>query len=219
MKIVSLSDIHGEIRGIERVSGLLSGADMVILAGDITHFGHGEDAAAVVECVRKYNRNILAVSGNCDHGGVDAYLNKEGINLHGRYVTYDGVCFAGLGASLITPFNTPNELSEAEYHELCNRLNGIPADMPLVLVSHQPPYGTLTDRLGSGDHVGSREIRSFIERMAPLVCLTGHIHESAAIDTLGGSKIVNPGPLDQGHCAVASVDGKKIESCFLSTKV
>lgn len=211
MKIVSLSDVHGDIGGIERVAGLLSGADLVVLAGDITHFGHREDAAAVVETVRKYNGNLLAVSGNCDYSGVDLYLSDEGINLHGQHVICGGVCFAGLGASLVTPFNTPNELSEDDYLRLCDGLSGIPADMPLVLVSHQPPYDTLTDRLDSGVHVGSQVIRSFIERREPVVCLTGHIHESAAIDSLGGSKIVNPGPLGQGHCAVASVNGAAVD--------
>jgi Icc-related predicted phosphoesterase len=55
--------------------------------------------------------------------------------------------------------------------------------------------------------VGSPLIRSFIEARQPLLVVSGHIHESFAIDTIGSSTLVNPGSLAEGRYAVAEITG------------
>jgi len=62
-----------------------------------------------------------------------------------------------------------------------------------VYVTHSPPWGTLLDRLYDGRPVGSRAIRSFIERHQPPLTLHGHIHESPGVDRIGATVSVNPG--------------------------
>jgi Icc-related predicted phosphoesterase len=67
-----------------------------------------------------------------------------------------------------------------------------------VAVIHGPPYGTVCDRLFNGAHIGSRALRSWIERRQPLLTLHGHIHESPLVsgkfcERLGATTIVNPG--------------------------
>jgi Icc-related predicted phosphoesterase len=74
----------------------------------------------------------------------------------------------------------------------------VSAPSPLVCVFHAPPHGTALDQIGRGVHVGSREIRRFLERHRPLVALHGHIHESPEVsgryaDRVGGTICVNPG--------------------------
>jgi Icc-related predicted phosphoesterase len=69
---------------------------------------------------------------------------------------------------------------------------------PLVCVFHAPPHRTPLDQIAPGVHVGSREIRHFVERRRLLVALHGHIHESPAVsgryaDRVGGTICVNPG--------------------------
>jgi len=71
-----------------------------------------------------------------------------------------------------------------------------------ILVSHTPPYNTNTDVIESGQHVGSKAIREFIERHQPEICLTGHIHESRNIDRIGKTLILNPGMLSDGYILV-----------------
>jgi hypothetical protein len=71
-----------------------------------------------------------------------------------------------------------------------------------VFCPHAPPYGTACDRLRSGEHVGSRELRAFVEREIPDLVLCGHIHESRGVDELGATRVVNPGPVAAGHYAV-----------------
>lgn len=73
-----------------------------------------------------------------------------------------------------------------------------PEHRPLVCAFHGPPHGTALDQIHGGVHVGSREIRRFLETHRPLLSLHGHIHESPAVsgkfaDRLGPTICVNPG--------------------------
>jgi len=204
--IIGLTDVHGSIASIERMHDIINEADIVLFVGDITNFGREKETARVVSPVMEKAKKVLAVSGNCDYKEVDNYLDTCGINLHGIGETVDGIGFVGLGGSLITPFNTPNELTEDEIEDFLNQGHGqIPADIPMVLVSHQPPFKTNCDRLSSGDHVGSEKVRRFIEKNHPLICFTGHIHESTGMDQIGDTYVINPGLLASGQYAYARV--------------
>lgn len=210
MKILSLSDIHGDLGFVNSVRNRLQEVDLVLLTGDLTHFGGREEASKIVDAVRSFNTSVLAVSGNCDRPDVEKYLRDEELSLHGVGVIKDNIRFVGLGGSLPAPGRTPNELSEDEIARLLKgtmiRLKGTDkgaeASLPLILVSHQPPKNTVADRLFSGNHVGSLAVRSFIEKWAPLVCFTGHIHEGRGTDTIGDTLVVNPGPARHNHFAL-----------------
>ena len=208
MKIINISDIHGNLMPIDGLGAALCPVDLVIIAGDLTHFGDGRDAEDVISSVAKYNRNILAVTGNCDTKSVNEYLTAKGLNIHGRSVNINGLSFAGAGGSLPCPSPTPNVYTEEEYAGIFEKAFEGPGDAPRILVSHQPPYNTLNDTLANGSHVGSRTVREYIERYKPLVCFTGHIHEAPGIDTIGGTKIVNPGPLGTRSYAYLDITDK-----------
>jgi len=68
-----------------------------------------------------------------------------------------------------------------------------------VFVLHSPPRDTACDLVAPGRHVGSRAIRSFIERHQPPLVLGGHIHESPRTPggsfrgRIGRTVVVNPG--------------------------
>lgn len=196
MIIVNIVDIHGNIKPVGKIGDVISSADLIIIAGDLTQFGGEKDAEEVIGAVEKYNTSILAVTGNCDKKEVDGYLDSRKMNIHGRSVNIDGLSFMGAGGSLPCPSPTPNVYTEEDYVGIFEEsVEGSDDGLPAILVSHQPPYGTLNDRVSNGTHVGSRTVREFIERHKPLVCFTGHIHEAPGIDTLGSTKVVNPGPL------------------------
>jgi Icc-related predicted phosphoesterase len=209
MKIINLVDIHGNIKPVEKIVDALRSADLVIVAGDLTQFGGEKDAEEVIEAVGKYNKNIVAVTGNCDRKEVDEYLNTRNMNIHGRSVNINGLSIIGAGGSLPCPSPTPNVYTEEEYEGIFeDSIENLSDGKPVILVSHQPPYGTLNDTISTGAHVGSRTVREFIERRQPLVCLTGHIHEAPGIDTLGHTKIVNPGPLGTRSYAYLDITDK-----------
>lgn len=209
MKIINIVDIHGNNHPIEKIRDELSSADLVIISGDLTHFGSEEQAAELIETIRLSNENILAVTGNCDTKSVDHYLDKQKINLHGRAKKMDGINFIGAGGSLPCPTPTPTVYTEEQYEKiLAKALKSAKKSAPTVMVCHQPPYDTNNDTLASGEHVGSRIVREFIKENKPLVCLTGHIHEAAGIDEIYGTKIVNPGPLGAGSYAYLEISDK-----------
>ena len=67
-----------------------------------------------------------------------------------------------------------------------------------IYVMHSPPFGTRLDLIEGGKSVGSRSIKTFIEKNQPLLTLHGHIHESpnlsgAYVDRIGKTLSVNPG--------------------------
>jgi len=215
MRIIGLTDVHGSLSSIKRMNNVICRVDLVLFVGDITNFGKKPEAAQVVAPVVHSAKKTFAVSGNCDYPEVDAYLDGQGVNLHRRGEMIDGIWFVGLGGSLPTPFQTITTYSETEMaefldHGLAQLSNK--TDTPIVLVSHQPPFQTLCDRISTGTHVGSHAVRRFIEAHRPLVCFTGHIHESVAIDKIGDTHIVNSGLLKNGHYAYAEIRGLGVET-------
>lgn len=206
MKIIAIPDLHGSTKGIGNIAGELSDADVVLLAGDLTNFGNEKDAARIVEEVRKYSDVIYGVPGNCDYAAVNQYLLEQGIGLHGKGAVIDGVAFVGVGGSLPAPGGTPTEYSEPELQEFMDRaMEEIPDDLPLILMAHQPPVKTKIDRISNGMHVGSKAVRSFIEKRQPLICFSGHIHEGVGMDSIGETKLINPGPFRNGGYAYAEI--------------
>ncbi|MEN6378200.1 MAG: hypothetical protein ABFD15_01290 [Methanofastidiosum sp.] len=47
--------------------------------------------------------------------------------------------------------------------------------------------------------------------MQPLVAVSGHVHESRAIDSIGKTQLLNPGPLKDGYYGIVKIDGKEVK--------
>ena len=207
MIVINIADIHGNANPISDMAAVLSNADLVLLSGDITHFGGEREASEIIDKIRIYNSNILAVTGNCDNKDVDIYLEKKNMQIHGRHIEIEGVTIFGAGGSLPCPKPTPNVYTEAEYTEILeSSTEGMEEETPIIMVSHNPPINTLNDTISSGAHVGGKTTREIIETVKPLVCFTGHIHEAAGIDEIGITKIVNPGPLGTRYYAYLEIN-------------
>jgi uncharacterized protein len=211
MNIIALSDIHGTLKYLPATGKELAKADLVMIAGDITHFGQWEEAEQIISQIRTYNQHILAVPGNCDKFGVDEYLASEGINLSRNYVKIDGITFCGLGGSLPCPGHTPNEMGEQDFAESLEELSHQEStDGRIVLMTHQPAVETAVDTVGDM-HSGSAAVRDFIEKNKPVLAISGHIHEAAGTDRIGPTTLVNPGPLRAGNYAHIELNGDKIK--------
>jgi len=209
MKILVLTDIHAKTGAVTRLDSLRQ-ADLVLLSGDITHFGHSREMAIMLQAIRSINPAVYAVTGNCDYPDAEKYLMDEGISLNATFREFGGVTLFGLSGSLPCPGKTPHEYSEEEYEAIHTGL-AMPQNGPLLFISHQPPYGTINDQVSPGVHVGSKTIRNFIEVHQPLICFTGHIHEGIGMDQIGTSRIVNPGPANAGGYAWAEIEGTTIK--------
>jgi Icc-related predicted phosphoesterase len=65
-------------------------------------------------------------------------------------------------------------------------------------------------------HAGSKSLRRFIETIQPRLVVCGHIHESAGIDTIGGTRLVNPGPFRHGNYTRITIDDAAVDVEILS---
>ncbi len=200
MKILAISDIHGRINYEKKVIGVLGSVDLIVIAGDITNFGGKKEASTVLNTIREYNSNILAVPGNCDQYEVIDVLKSENINLHGEIQEFNGLIFFGIGGSGYTPFRTPQEYSDEEIERILSNYKKV--NVRQIFVSHAPPINTTVDKTIMGIHAGSKKIREFIEKNMPDLCLCGHIHEARNTDKIGRTIIVNPGPFPKSFAIV-----------------
>jgi uncharacterized protein len=213
MKILAVSDIHGKYMKILDYLKENS-VDLIILTGDITHFGPSELGEEILNEISSFNIPVLVIPGNCDpvnmYGSID---NSNAINIHGRSVTIKNIGICGFGGSNPTPFNTPLEFDELEIYDEAKRAMERIKDQKITLfVTHVPPIRTKTDKLPSGDHVGSESIRRVIEEFQPSLNVCGHIHESRAVDEIGKTQIVNPGILSDGYACIINIDDSDEEN-------
>lgn len=206
---IAFGDIHSDTGNIAKIPGLAE-ANGVIVTGDLTVRGGVAEASRVVEAIRRVNPALYAQIGNMDHAVVQTWLDDKGLGLHARVVELaPGLGLMGVGWSTPTPFGTPSEVSEDQVASwLCDLEDKAKGFDALILASHTPPHGTVTDRTGSGMHVGSTSVREFIARVRPALCLTGHIHESRGVQTLCDTLVVNPGDLASGGYVRVDWDGK-----------
>jgi uncharacterized protein len=214
MKIISLTDLHAKTSVIPLLADKLKTAQLVILCGDITHFGHEREMSSIIQQFRNHNPDILAVTGNCDYPAAEKYLVDENLAINARVKESAEYQFIGLSGSLPCPGRTPQEYSDEEFEAILDNLSLVQGK-PLILISHQPPFGTLNDQVSPGYHVGSRSVRLFIEKHQPLICFTGHIHEGIAVDRIGETTVVNPGPAGAGNYAVTEIEGKSVKNIQL----
>jgi Icc-related predicted phosphoesterase len=129
---------------------------------------------------------------------VDNSLKQQGGGLIHAPVEMNGLVFVGFSYSASMEAVLPNEPI----------LQG-PSKKPMVLVTHQPAWGTTVDLQASTRHKGSRSVRSFIESHQPLLAVSGHIHEAYGTDQIGSTLLVNPGPFRNGRYATIDINGDK----------
>ena len=189
MKALVFSDIHGDLRALERL--LETEADYYFAAGDMCTWARGYDA--VGKALGKRAGRVYVLPGNHEsEGDIAAMCGKFGLDaFHGRMIEAGGYQIAGLGYSNPTPFNTPGEYSEKE---IGRRLGAFAGIRPLVLVCHCPPKGTALDRVSANNHCGSQAVREFLEKHQPAWFFCGHIHEAEGVeDKIGETRAVNVG--------------------------
>lgn len=200
MKLLALSDLHGDYSHIESILRRAGEIDAVLIAGDLTDFGPDEKA---LELLEMFKVPVLAVPGNCDNPSLLKVLdkNENTINLHNSLHKMEGLTFIGLGGSNPTPFNTPFELSEKKIGEYIGTLlSGSKGRM--ILLSHAPPLNTM-DKLPHGN-VGSASLSRYLGRFDLIIC--GHIHEARGMVRVNGTTVVNPGMASKGQGAIITIN-------------
>lgn len=205
MKLVAISDIHGEKKYFDAAAELIKAADMVVLCGDISKDGNRRSAEEVLACIERYSTRIIGVHGNWDRDEVRTCLEKRGYSLHARGRIVDGTGFFGVGGSCQTPMNTVSEYTEEEINEfLAAGYSQITGASRSILITHAPPH-RVRDRTFIGLRGGSKAVRDFLETNKIDLCLTGHIHEAHGIEQLGACMVVNSGSFKKGRYSIIDI--------------
>jgi uncharacterized protein len=189
MKILIFSDIHGDLRALERV--VAQPADIYIAAGDLSNFSKGLERCG--ETMIELGERAWIMPGNHEtHKETAQFCKRFGFtDFHRQTRKLNGTNWAGLGYSNITPFKTPGEYSEAEIAAALAPFAGLEK---LYLVVHFPPLNTKLDEYAEGQHAGSPTLRAWVEEEKPLYLFCGHIHETAGMtDRLGTTQCINVG--------------------------
>lgn len=153
----------------------------------------------------------LVMPGNDDIPAVKSLLSQSSwlVQAEDRIVEFGPYQVLSLGYSTVTPWHSPRELSEEQMGRRLGALvERIQPRTPVIFNVHNPPAdsGTdlafkLTDDMrivtAGGEPVrtpvGSRAVRAVIEQVQPVLSLHGHIHESRAMNSIGRTKVCNPG--------------------------
>lgn len=217
MKILVIADVHGEFEKLSKLVKKIKPADfdLVICPGDFTDMlnipeGYSQEdiAELVIQELLAIGKPSLFIPGNHDPHEIIEIFDEYGSNLHCHPKSVGGMLFLGFGGAS-TPFNTKFEPGEEEIKESLGRMASH-IKGSFVLVTHNPPKDTHMDKLPDGQHVGSAEIRKFIEAHKPLLAISAHIHENAGTDKIGNTTVFYPGALFEGRYGVVTIEGSKV---------
>jgi len=213
MKLLLLSDIHSDFHILENLSQELKTADIVIIAGDMTNFGGKNQAAQIIESIKKFNCEIFAVPGNCDPKQVGDYLKSEDISLDCKLKNRHGINFVGIGGVLPERYFSSQAISN--FTDLIESASK--KSEPIIIVSHQPAQGVSVALRGYGEDGGSSCLRGLIDAAEPVLAISGHIHEAFGYEKIGKTTFINPGAACSGSYAVLEINDSEIEDIKFKT--
>ena len=162
---------------------------------------HGTDLRALTEqAIRRQYAALfgaLAEPAYLTYGNVDVprmwngFLKPGHHVLDGGRVRVGGFTFGFVGAGLISPYRTPNEIGEPEFAAKLGAVGAVD-----VLCTHIPPavpellYDTAARRM----EIGSQALLDVIKRTQPRYALFGHVHNPLARRVrVGRTECVNVG--------------------------
>jgi uncharacterized protein len=180
---------------------------------------------------------VYGMAGNDDEQAVDDALHGEHlVNVESRVVRVGDHQLLSCAWGNPSPWDTPRELPEDELLvKLEDLAGGLDPELPTIFNLHIPPYDTGLDtgpevagvdadgmvivkKVGGTPQqapVGSRAVRTLIERRQPVVSLHSHIHESKGTARIGRTLCLNPGSSYQDGTldgALVRVEGDEVVS-------
>lgn len=194
MKIVAISDTHGQHAGLKLPPG-----DILIHAGDVSSRGKPHEIQDFVNwfAQQDYEHKIF-IAGNHDfffeqapQHEIDLYLRPEFTYLNDSGITIDGIKIWG---SPVQPWFYDWAFNRQRGADIDKHWQLIPKDTD-VLISHGPPHGIL-DRTDGGELVGCEMLLKKIEEVKPRFSIFGHIHEAYGMVEKGETTFVNASVLN-----------------------
>jgi Icc-related predicted phosphoesterase len=183
------------------------------------------------ERLRGTGVRVYAQLGNGDLPALQPILDESTLVVNSESHVAElgeGYVMYSCGWTSPTPWLTPREQPEAELEKTLLRLvSGADTESRAVFNFHCPPYSSgldLAPRLDANlkpvvqagqvmlEPVGSRAVRTVLEKYQPALGLHGHIHESRGVSRVGRTICLNPGSAyGEGilHGALVTLDKRK----------
>jgi Icc-related predicted phosphoesterase len=191
MKILALSDVHGDVSFMKRMAekGAQEKVDLVILAGDLLNFDQPKEG--LIRPFKEKGLDVAILPGN--HEGL-AEINfmaehYDIKNLHGYSLRIGDIGIFGCGYGDIGL----HQLTDEEFFNTLRQAHEAVKDAKRkVMVTHVQPNDSILSL-----HIpawGSSGVRKAIEEFQPDVHICGHIHETHGMeDIIGKTRSINVG--------------------------
>ena len=202
MRIVCISDTHGLHK---KMKYPLPDGDLLIHSGDVSNIGEKYDVIEFIEwfqSLKQYDSKIFC-SGNHDWAferkepWLYNYINDENLSQSDCYYLEDSFM------TITYPeFSRPIKIYGTPWQpDFCNWAFNVPRDklylywekIPLdtdILITHGPPQG-IGDMNLEGENCGCLSLRGYIEKIKPVLNISGHIHEGYSTNIIGDTTFVN----------------------------
>jgi hypothetical protein len=185
MRIYAVADIHGKKDNLETICSVATRLkpDLMVIAGDITHYFNWEPAIAQLD---QFDTPIVCIRGNSDFKKIEQSIEStRNIRLLGTSPHYfKGISFVGANGTIPLPF--ASRICAREKKLLKNLL---PLNKETILVAHPPPRG-VCDKVARFS-AGSQNLFDFINTTQPKMLLCGHIHEQAGQGFIKNTLVIN----------------------------
>ena len=191
MKVIATADLHGDLPDVPE-------CDLLIVAGDVCPVDNHDKSHQALWMVAEFRpwlrsqpaRKSVFIGGNhdfiCEMDGFEVEPDKFGATyLEDSSLEFEGAKIWG------TPWvpSLPNWAFHASDDKARDKFGAIPNDTNIV-ISHGPIAGVMDEV--AGQSVGSSVLASRIQRIAPAVFISGHIHEHGGqYQTLGDTTFIN----------------------------
>jgi len=194
LRILACSDVHNSAKATNMIVRLAESGDYdaLVIAGDFTTEG---PVSFVRDFLRRISIRVFAVPGNCDLVETVEALEDSNASVHNVQAEFMGFRFFGFGGSIPgagMPFEVEEDIIERSLRSVAAHGG--------VMVTHMPALG-FNDLTKSGRHAGSEGILRVANEFAPVLHVSGHIHESRGRIIAAKTTFVNPGPSRDGNYA------------------
>lgn len=207
MRLLVVSDIHYSLRQYDWLTHASGDFDLVIIAGDVLELASDVDLDTQAAVVGRYFRKICAkvplvvCSGNHDlledHDGIRSAEWLEELGVSGLTVDCERFETDELRILSFPWLETVEDRAKAE--DWLESKSDLDDPRLTIWVHHAPPRGAKTSWNGKTDF-GDPTLVDWIERYAPDVVFSGHVHnapyyepEGSWIDKIGNTIVINGG--------------------------
>lgn len=189
MKILSFTDVHGDLSTLEDLKKKAKNADLVVCPGDFTFFE--DHIEFLTKKIAEFGKDVLILHGNHEYHEVLSVLCRKYKNMHFMHKKVKKIgdyTFIGYGGGGFI-HNDPEFVKTMRL-----LMKNIDKKEKIVLITHAPPADTKIDTVPGFGHVGNRDYTKFIKENNVVLSISGHLHEHFnEKDKVGKAKFVNPG--------------------------